>query len=79
MSTSWRLLAATNLQCKAKQGWQCMLPSVQHPHERCRGRYWGDAVVWGDKNLQPSAAACCDACAKYKPATNEEFSCNGGT
>ena len=34
-------------------------------------------MVWGDKHLQPSAEACCNACANYKPANDDEFSCNG--
>jgi hypothetical protein len=27
--------------------------------------YWGDVLVWGTANLQPSAGACCDACRRH--------------
>ena len=56
---------------------QLHLPAQHTAADNWLGRYWGDAVVWGDKHLQPSAAACCEACAKYKPPTDNEFSCNG--
>ena len=39
--------------------------------------YWGEPVVYGPINKQPSAEACCNACSTYKPATDEDLDCNG--
>ncbi|KDD75345.1 hypothetical protein H632_c731p1 [Helicosporidium sp. ATCC 50920] len=39
--------------------------------------FWGEALVWGDKNSQPSQEACCKACRTYTPNAENEFStCN---
>eukprot|EP00877_Chromochloris_zofingiensis_P001819 jgi/Chrzof1/11638/Cz06g03080.t1 len=38
---------------------------------------WGDVVKWGSDFRVTTAAACCDACQKFKPAREEDFACNG--
>ncbi|KAK9823561.1 hypothetical protein WJX72_003781 [[Myrmecia] bisecta] len=38
--------------------------------------YWGDPVKWGPQNKLDSAAQCCQACAAYKPPTEDDVSCN---
>ena len=37
---------------------------------------WGDALVWGTKNLVDSKEECCQQCAKYEPERNSDPFCN---
>jgi len=51
------------------EGEAWVLPSQPPPFPASRPSYWGDALKWGPDHLQPSAAACCDACARHEPDT----------
>lgn len=39
--------------------------------------YWGEAIVWGPQNKVDSAEECCQQCANYSPASEDDMDCNG--
>jgi hypothetical protein len=39
--------------------------------------YFGEAVKHGPSNHKDSAAACCQSCLDFRPATSEDAACNG--
>ncbi|EIE23811.1 hypothetical protein COCSUDRAFT_47447 [Coccomyxa subellipsoidea C-169] len=38
--------------------------------------YWGEAIVWGPQNKVDSAEECCQQCANYSPASEDDMDCN---
>ena len=37
---------------------------------------FGEAVKWGTRNLLDDPGECCRQCREFKPATDNELSCN---